>query len=92
MLFLMQFRLFPNLRIFYLILFFCFLFSFLTVQLKFLSIEDFYLKVTYSLLRYKCENEWSKSELFHLRSSIEILSRILNNEKPYPNLDREVVF
>lgn len=38
------------------------------------------------------ENEWSKTELFHLKSSIEILSRILNNEKPYPNLDREEVF
>jgi hypothetical protein len=38
------------------------------------------------------ENDWSKAELFHLKSSIEILSRILNNEKPYPNLDREEVF
>lgn len=38
------------------------------------------------------ENEYSKTELFHLKSSIEILSRILNNEKPYPNLDREEVF
>lgn len=38
------------------------------------------------------ENEWSNTELFHLRSSIEILSRILNNEKPYPNLDRDEVF
>lgn len=31
-------------------------------------------------------------ELFYLKSSIEILSRILSNEKPYPNLDREDVF
>ena len=38
------------------------------------------------------ESEYSKSELFHLKSSIETLSRILNNEKPYPNLDREEVF
>ena len=38
------------------------------------------------------ENEYSKTELFHLKSSIETLSRILNNEKPYPNLDREEVF
>lgn len=38
------------------------------------------------------ENEWSKTEIFHLRSSVEILSRILNNEKPYSNLDRDEVF
>ena len=38
------------------------------------------------------ESEHSKTELFYLKSSIETLSRILNNEKPYPNLDREEVF
>ena len=38
------------------------------------------------------ENEWIKTELFHLKSSVEILSRILNNEKPYLNLDRDEVF
>lgn len=38
------------------------------------------------------ENKCCKAELFHLKFSIEILSRILNNEKPYPNLDREEVF
>lgn len=38
------------------------------------------------------ENELSKTELFHLKSSVEILSRILNNEKPYPNLDIDDVF
>jgi hypothetical protein len=38
------------------------------------------------------ESEDIKTELFHLKSSIETLSRILNNEKPYPNLDREEVF
>jgi len=38
------------------------------------------------------ENEYRKAELFHLKSSIEILTRILNNENPYPNLDREEVF
>ena len=38
------------------------------------------------------ENELSKTELFYLKSSVEILSRILENEKPYPNLDREEVF
>ena len=36
--------------------------------------------------------EYRKTELFHLKSSIEILTRILNNENPYPNLDREEVF
>lgn len=38
------------------------------------------------------ESEYSKTELFHLQFSIEVLSRILNNEKPYPNLDRDEVF
>lgn len=38
------------------------------------------------------ESEYIKTELFHLKSSIEVLSRILSNEKPYPNLDREEVF
>jgi len=38
------------------------------------------------------DNEFSKTELFHLKSSVEILSRILNNEKPYPNLDIDDVF
>ena len=38
------------------------------------------------------ENELSKTELFYLKSSVEILSRILNNKKPYPNLDWEEVF
>lgn len=38
------------------------------------------------------ENEYRNTELFHLKSSIEILTRILNNENPYPNLDREEVF
>lgn len=37
-------------------------------------------------------NEMSKTELFHLKSSVEILSRILNNEKLYPNLYREEVY
>ncbi len=38
------------------------------------------------------ESEYSKTELFHLKSGIEILSRVLNNEKPYPNLDRDEMF
>lgn len=29
---------------------------------------------------------------FHLQSSIECLERVLNNEKPYPWLDRDEVF
>lgn len=33
-----------------------------------------------------------KAELFHLKESVEILIRVFNNEKPYPNLDREDVF
>ena len=33
-----------------------------------------------------------KIELFYLRESVEILMRVFNDEKPYPNLDREEVF
>lgn len=33
-----------------------------------------------------------KAELLHLKESVEILIRVFNNEKTYPNLDRENVF
>ena len=33
-----------------------------------------------------------KIELFYLRERVEILMRVFNDEKPYPNLDREEVF
>lgn len=33
-----------------------------------------------------------KSELFHLQSSIDCLNRVLNNQEPYPGIDREEVF
>lgn len=33
-----------------------------------------------------------KSELFHLQSSIDCLIRILNDQDPYPGIDREDVF
>ena len=33
-----------------------------------------------------------KIELFYLKESIETLMRVFNNEKPYPNLDREEVY
>ena len=32
------------------------------------------------------------SELLYLKESIEVLMQIFNNEKPYPNLDREEVY
>lgn len=42
------------------------------------------------------ENNHSNSditaELFHLKASVEILIRIFNDEKPYPNLNIEDVF
>ena len=31
-------------------------------------------------------------ELFQLKESVETLIRVCNDEKPYPNLDREEVF
>mgnify|MGYP001672145317 FL=1 len=33
-----------------------------------------------------------KSELFHLQSSINCLNRILNDQYPYPGIDRDEVF
>lgn len=33
-----------------------------------------------------------KIELFYLKESVEVLLRVFNDEKPYPNLDREEVF
>lgn len=33
-----------------------------------------------------------KSELFHLQFSIDCLNRILNDQEPYPGIDREDVF
>ena len=38
------------------------------------------------------DEKYRKYEMFHLKSSIECLERIMNNEKPYPPLDREEVF
>lgn len=43
------------------------------------------------LLNSQDEN-YRKREMFHLRSSIDCLERVMNNEKPYPPLDREDVF
>ncbi|WP_174720823.1 hypothetical protein [Streptococcus periodonticum] len=33
-----------------------------------------------------------KIELLHLKESVKILERVFNDEKPYPNLDRDEVF
>lgn len=33
-----------------------------------------------------------KNELFHLQFSIDCLNRILNDQEPYPGIDREEVF
>lgn len=38
------------------------------------------------------DSENRETELLYLKSSVEILARILINEKPYPNLDRDEVF
>lgn len=38
------------------------------------------------------DEEDRKYEMFHLQSSVECLERIMNNEKPYPPMDREDVF
>lgn len=33
-----------------------------------------------------------KNELFYLQASIDCLTRILNNQLPYPGIDRDEVF
>lgn len=33
-----------------------------------------------------------QAELFYLKASVDKLLQVFNNEKPYPNLDREEVF
>ena len=33
-----------------------------------------------------------KYEMFHLKSSIDCLERVINNEKPYPPIDRDEIF
>ena len=38
------------------------------------------------------DEEGQNYEMFHLRSSIECLERVMTNEKPYPPMDREEVF
>lgn len=38
------------------------------------------------------DEKYRKHEMFHLKTSIECLERIMNNEKPYPPMDREDVF
>ncbi|MDI2140013.1 hypothetical protein [Streptococcus hohhotensis] len=59
--------------------------------------EDNIKKSLWHIKRH-CENiekntdDRKKIELLHLKESIEILRRVLNDEKPYPNLDREEVF
>lgn len=60
--------------------------------------EDNIQKVMWHIKRH-CENIMENTddsnrhiELFHLQESINTLSRIINNEKPYPNLDTEEVF
>lgn len=60
--------------------------------------EDNIQKSLWHIKRH-CENiekntddQKRKSELFYLKESVEILLRVFNDEKPYPNLDREEVF
>ena len=60
--------------------------------------EDNIQKSLWHIKRY-CENieknaddRRRKIDIFHLMESVEILKRVINDEKPYPNLDREEVF
>ena len=38
------------------------------------------------------DEKYRKHEMFHLKSRIACLERVMNNEKPYPPMDREEVF
>ena len=38
------------------------------------------------------DEKYRKHEMFYLRASIDCLERVMNNEKPYPPMDREEVF
>lgn len=38
------------------------------------------------------DEKYRKHEMFHIKSSIDCLERVMNNEKPYPPMDREEVF
>ncbi len=38
------------------------------------------------------EEKIRNHELFHLQASVDCLKRIINNEKPYPGLDRDEVW
>lgn len=38
------------------------------------------------------EENTCNHELFHLQNSVDCLKRVINNEKPYPWLDRDEVF
>ena len=53
--------------------------------------EDNIQKSLWHIKRH-CENIEKNTELLHLKESVEILKRVLNDKKPYPNLDREEVF
>lgn len=90
----MPFRLFfKHLRSFHHLL------NYLCYDIAMKNIKENNIRKTLWHIKRHCKNiennhdsEDSKTELFHLKFSIEILSRILNNEKPYPNLDRDEVF
>lgn len=43
-------------------------------------------------LEKNADDRRRKIELLHSKESVEILKRVLNDEKPYPNLDREEIF
>ena len=38
------------------------------------------------------QDKYRKHEMFHLKSSIECLERVMNNEKTYPPMVREEIF
>lgn len=38
------------------------------------------------------EQKTRNHELFHLQTSVDCLKRVINNEKSYPEIDREEVF
>ena len=44
------------------------------------------------IIQNSTEDKTRIHELFHLQASLDCLKRVINNEKPYPGIDREEVF
>lgn len=51
-----------------------------------------YIKRYCEIIQNSPEDTVRNHGLFHLQASLDCLKRVINNEKPYPGIDREEVF